>query len=110
MELGLSLGESSKPCFKHVVGLGLNTTLSIGPNSTCITSSKTCSDDHDIHTYQDDHHHEDELEEVKINDKKKQQNHEEVAANTSSLDNHNLQLHLLPLSSFPWRPNSDHGK
>ncbi|KAK7243503.1 hypothetical protein RIF29_38302 [Crotalaria pallida] len=119
MELGLSLGDSSRPFVGFIekrseasnqLGLGFNTTLSIGP---IITTQK------DQHQQQ---HQEEELDTKPENNNnnssnRKEDQHHHGATNDypslSSMDNNPLihqQLDLLPRLSFPWLHPSDKGK
>ncbi|TKY49517.1 Homeobox-leucine zipper protein HAT14 [Spatholobus suberectus] len=110
MELGLSLGDSSRPLLgfmekpreaSNQLGLGFSTTLSIGP---ILTRQKDQQDQED----------EDEEEETKPkNNNNNTNNHRtEDPSDLSSKPNNNPALHqldLLPQLSFPWHPPSENG-
>ncbi|XP_020223883.1 homeobox-leucine zipper protein HOX11 [Cajanus cajan] len=112
MELGLSLGDSSRPLLgfmekpreaSNQLGLGFNTTLSIGP---IITRQK----DHE-----DQELEEEEEEETKPKKHKNNINNlttEDPNDLSSKPNNNNPVLHqldLLPQLSFPWHPPSENG-
>nr|AAZ23784.2 type II homeodomain-leucine zipper protein [Medicago sativa] len=99
MELGLSLGDSSKPLIglmeKHPhqaskeLGLGFNTTLSIGP---IISTTQR-----------------DQLQQQQQEEEKTQR---DINNNSNRTENPNPVLHqldLLPQLSFPWNPPSQNG-
>lgn len=99
MELGLSLGDSSKPLIglmeKHPhqaskeLGLGFNTTLSIGP---IISTTQR-----------------DQLQQQQQQEEKTQR---DINNNSNRTENPNPVLHqldLLPQLSFPWNPPSQNG-
>jgi len=96
MELGLTLGDSSKPLIglmeKHPhqtskeLGLGFNTTLSIGPI---------------INTTQRDQQQQ-----------QQEKTQRDINNNSNRTENPNPVLHqldLLPQLSFPWNPPSQNG-
>ncbi|RDX66080.1 Homeobox-leucine zipper protein HOX27 [Mucuna pruriens] len=112
MELGLSLGDSSRPLLgfmekpreaSNQLGLGFNTTLSIGP---IITRQK------------DQQHEQEEYEEEETKPKSNNNNintrRTRDPNDLSSKPNNNNnpvlhQLDLLPQLSFPWHPPSENG-
>lgn len=114
MELGLSLGDSSRPLLgfmekpreaSNQLGLGFNTTLSIGPIIT---------------TRQKDQAQEQEYEEEEEETKPNNNNNNNIKnqriedqSDPSSKPNNNPVLHqfdLLPQLSLPWHPPSENGK
>ncbi|KAL2330898.1 hypothetical protein Fmac_018479 [Flemingia macrophylla] len=114
MELGLSLGDSSRPLLGFIeksreasnqLGLGFNTTLSIGP---IIPRQKD---------YENQEVEDDEKEETKLKPKKNKNNINSLTTEdpndfSSKPNNQNPVLHqldLLPQLSFPWHPPSENG-
>jgi len=104
MELGLSLGDSSRPLLRFMEkprepsnqpGLGFSTKLSIGP---VITRQKD---------------QEDEQEEFEEEEETKPNNNTHTTEDPSEPNNNNPVLHqldLLPQLYLPWHPPSENGK
>lgn len=108
MELGLSLGDSSRPLLgfmekpreaSNQLGLGFNTTLSIGP---IITTHKDHQQDED-EEYQD--------EETKPNNNNNTHRTEDPNDLCSKPNNNTVlhQLDFLPQLALPWHPPSENG-
>jgi len=105
MELGLSLGDSSRPLLgfmekpreaSNQLGLGFSTTLSIGP---VITAQKDHQDE------QEDFEEEEEQE-----TKPKKSNNTHTTEDPSEPNPVLHQLDLLPQLYLPWHPPSENGK
>lgn len=113
MELGLSLGDSSRPLLgfmekpreatSNQLGLGFNTTLSIGP---IITRQKDHQQDED-EEYQEE---EEEETKPKNNNTHRIQGPDGLSSNPNNNNNTVLhQLDLLPQLALPWHPPSENG-
>ncbi|KAL5160022.1 Homeobox-leucine zipper protein HOX27 [Glycine soja] len=112
MELGLSLGDSSRPLLgfmekpreaSNQLGLGFNTTLSIGP---IITRHKDHQQDED-EEYQEE---EEEETKPKNNNTHRIQGPDGLSSNPNNNNNTVLhQLDLLPQLALPWHPPSENG-
>ncbi|XP_014500099.1 homeobox-leucine zipper protein HOX11 [Vigna radiata var. radiata] len=115
MELGLSLGDSSRPLLSFMekpreasnqLGLGFSTTLSIGP---VITTRKDQQDEQE--EFEEEEEEEEEETKPKSNNNINTRTTEDPSEPNNNNNNNPVlhQLDLLPQLYLPWHPPSENG-